>query len=91
MTLFAIDNLLLSGGRDNVVRVWDMEALVCRRVLAGHKDDILQIGGLRLAAPAAEPPTVGDRDPSPAPEPSLGALFATARCRVPSAPPPLPH
>jgi len=78
LALCAIDNLLLSGGRDNVVRVWDMEALVCRRVLAGHKDDVLQIGGVRLAAPSAEPPTIGDRDPSPTPEPSLGALFATA-------------
>lgn len=89
LALFAVDNLLLSGGRDNVVRVWDMEALVCRRVLAGHKDDVVHISGARLAAPDAEAPAIGDRDPSPAPDPSLGTLFATAR-RPPPPPSALP-
>lgn len=33
----------MSGGRDHVIRVWDMETLVCRHVLTGHRDDILHI------------------------------------------------
>lgn len=78
LALFALDTLLLSGGRDNVVRVWDMEAMVCRRVLTGHHDDILHISGLRLTETTAESAPIGDRDPSPPPDRSLGALFATA-------------
>lgn len=63
-------------------RVWDMEALVCRRTLTGHKDDVLHITGLRLSDPAAEPRSaIGEREASPPPEPGLGALFATSRCR----------
>lgn len=38
--------LLLSGGRDAVVRVWDMDALVCRRTLVGHTDTILHLAAL---------------------------------------------
>ena len=56
LTLCSLGGLLLSGGRDNIVRVWDMEALVCRRTLAGHKDDVLCIAGLRLQPPACMPP-----------------------------------
>lgn len=62
-------------------RVWDMEALVCRRTLTGHKDDVLHITGLRLSDPAAEPRSaIGEREASPPPDPGLGALFATSRC-----------
>lgn len=57
-----------------------MDAMVCRRVLTGHHDDILHISGLKLTANALECAVIGDRDPSPPPDPSLGALFATARC-----------
>ncbi|KAK9839468.1 hypothetical protein WJX81_003920 [Elliptochloris bilobata] len=54
LTLFAFNEarLLLSGGRDNLIRCWDMETLVCRRTLSGHKNDIMSIAGL---APAAGP------------------------------------
>lgn len=38
--------LLLSGGRDAVVRVWDMDAHVCRRTLVGHTDTILHLAAL---------------------------------------------
>lgn len=56
---------------------------MCRRTLTGHKDDVLQISGLRLADPAPEPcSAIGERDPSPPPDPDLGALFATARCML---------
>jgi hypothetical protein len=55
-----------------------MEAMVCRRVLTGHHDDILHISGMRLMGPTLEP-EVGDRDPSPQPDRCLGALIATAR------------
>lgn len=59
-----------------------MEALVCRRTLTGHKDDVLHITGLRLSDPAAEPRSaIGEREASPPPDPGLGALFATSRCR----------
>lgn len=66
--------------RDMYCRVWDMETMVCRRVLTGHHDDILHISGLKLTASALELAPIGDRDPSPPPDRSLGALFATARC-----------
>lgn len=56
ITLCSMGGLLLSGGRDNVVRVWDMDALVCRRTLVGHKDDVLCIAGLRLQPPSSLPP-----------------------------------
>ncbi len=36
----------MSGGRDNVIRVWDMEAMVCRRTLTGHKNDVLCINSM---------------------------------------------
>jgi len=55
---------------------------VCRRTLTGHRDDVLQISGLRLSDPAAESRIVGERDASPPPESGLGALFATARYGV---------
>lgn len=38
--------LLLSGGRDGVIRVWDMDALVCRRTLTGHTGTILHLAAL---------------------------------------------
>ena len=50
---------MLSGGRDNIIRVWDMDALVCRRTLAGHRDDVMCIAGLGL-----EPPSGSPADPS---------------------------
>ena len=54
---------------------------MCRRTLTGHKDDVLHITGLRLSDPSAEPRSaIGEREPSPPPEPGLGVLFATARC-----------
>ena len=55
---------------------------MCRRTLTGHKDDVLHITGLRLSDPAAEPRSaIGEREASPPPDPGLGALFATSRCR----------
>ena len=51
LTLCSLGGLLLSGGRDNIIRVWDMEALVCRRTLPGHRDDVMCIAGLGLQAP----------------------------------------
>ena len=97
LTLFAFSEakLLLSGGRDNLIRCWvplahtfslpalialerlasyrrdiagtrpyfhhltvlcqDMETLVCRRTLGGHKNDIMSIAGLAQEAAAAGP------------------------------------
>ena len=46
---------MLSGGRDNIIRVWDMDAWVCRRTLAGHRDDVMCIAGLGLGPPAGSP------------------------------------
>lgn len=36
-------DLLLSGGRDASIRVWDLGALCCRRTLAAHGADILHL------------------------------------------------
>ncbi|GAQ82748.1 hypothetical protein KFL_001220160 [Klebsormidium nitens] len=36
---------LLSGGRDNSVRVWDTDTRECVRVLKGHADDVLALCG----------------------------------------------
>ena len=55
MTLSSLGGLLLSGGRDNIIRVWDMEALVCRRTLPGHRDDVMCIAGLGLQPPPRTP------------------------------------
>lgn len=59
LSLCSLGGLLLSGGRDNIIRVWDMDALVCRRTLAGHRDDVMCIAGLGL-----EPPPGASADPS---------------------------
>ncbi len=71
-------------------RVWDMDALVCRRTLLGHRDDVLHISGLPLgAAGGPSPPTSrgatpdGDADGAangfdPAEEPSPGCATVTA-------------
>lgn len=38
-------------------RVWDVDALLCRRTLLGHQDDVLAISGLHLGERgAASPP-----------------------------------
>ena len=52
LSLCSLGGLLLSGGRDNIIRVWDMDALVCRRTLAGHRDDVMCIAGLALQPPS---------------------------------------
>ena len=59
LSLCSLGGLMLSGGRDNIIRVWDMDALVCRRTLAGHRDDVMCIAGLGL-----EPPSGSPADPS---------------------------
>lgn len=43
--------LLCSGGRDHLIRVWDVETLVCRRTLGGHTDDILSLSGVSVSVP----------------------------------------
>lgn len=55
LSLCSLGGLLLSGGRDNIIRVWDMEALVCRRTLAGHRDDVMCIAGLGVQPPPGPP------------------------------------
>ena len=55
LSLCSLGGLLLSGGRDNIIRVWDMDALVCRRTLAGHRDDVMCIAGLSLQPPSGIP------------------------------------
>ena len=53
LTLCCLGGLLLSGGRDNIIRVWDVKAMVCRHTLSGHKDDVLSICGLSIPGRAA--------------------------------------
>jgi len=36
-------HLLISGSRDNTMRVWDMEVLCCRRTISGHQNDVVGI------------------------------------------------
>lgn len=55
LSLCSLGGLMLSGGRDNIIRVWDMDALVCRRTLAGHRDDVMCIAGLGLESPSGSP------------------------------------
>ena len=39
-------SLLISGARDNTIRVWDLELdMMCRCTLTGHKDDVLALAG----------------------------------------------
>ncbi len=42
LALFSIGGLLLSGGRDNLIRVWDSETLVCRRTLVRNTSNMSQ-------------------------------------------------
>jgi WD40 repeat protein len=43
-----------SGGRDHLIRVWDVETLVCRRTLAGHTDDVLSLGGVSVSVSGSD-------------------------------------
>lgn len=39
-------DLLLSGGRDATIRVWDLDTCCCRRTLPGHTADVLNMSAL---------------------------------------------
>ena len=79
LSLCSLGGLLLSGGRDNIIRVWDMDALVCRRTLAGHRDDVMCIAGLSLQPPSGTPAA-----PLNPPEPDCSQVTHTPdfTCRV---------
>ncbi len=77
LSLCSLGGLLLSGGRDNIIRVWDMDALVCRRTLAGHRDDVMCIAGLSL-----QPPTRTPVAPLTPPEPDCSQVTSDFTCRV---------
>eukprot|EP00197_Chlamydomonas_leiostraca_P006097 CAMPEP_0202881342 /NCGR_PEP_ID=MMETSP1391-20130828/36395_1 /ASSEMBLY_ACC=CAM_ASM_000867 /TAXON_ID=1034604 /ORGANISM="Chlamydomonas leiostraca, Strain SAG 11-49" /LENGTH=190 /DNA_ID=CAMNT_0049564013 /DNA_START=32 /DNA_END=601 /DNA_ORIENTATION=- len=45
-------SLLVSGARDNTMRVWDMDLdMMCRRAVTGHKDDVAALAAVNLLAP----------------------------------------
>ncbi|KAG1669406.1 hypothetical protein FOA52_004057 [Chlamydomonas sp. UWO 241] len=47
LCLVSVGNLLVSGARDNTIRVWDMGMdMLCRRTLTGHKDDVTHLSVL---------------------------------------------
>lgn len=53
-------DLLLSGGRDATIRVWDLDVKCCRRTLPGHTADVLHLAVLSPKRP---------RNPAPNPAP----------------------
>ena len=62
LALLALGSLLISGGRSGLLRVWDLEALVCRRTLTGHHADVLSMAALATTTEcegAASPPDNG--------------------------------
>lgn len=67
LCLAAAGDLLLSGGRDNTIRVWDTDTLACRRTLQGHKHDVLSLATLgispNLDKSGAAPVAQGSRTP----------------------------
>jgi len=77
LSLCSLGGLLLSGGRDNIIRVWDMDALVCRRTLAGHRDDVMCIAGLSLQPPSGIPAA-----PLNPPEPDCSQVASYFRFRM---------
>ena len=75
LSLCSLGGLMLSGGRDNIIRVWDMDALVCRRTLAGHRDDVMCIAGLGL-----DPPSGSPADPSQSRDINCSQVKHMVRC-----------
>ena len=54
VTLHPTIDVLITGGRDSVARVWDMRTRHAVHVLTGHKNTVMSV-----AAQAAEPQVGG--------------------------------
>jgi WD40 repeat protein len=49
LCLLAVGNLLLSGARDNLIRVWDLDMdFMCKRTLTGHQDDVVHLSAVTM-------------------------------------------
>lgn len=73
MTLCVVGDLLLSGGRDARIRVWDLDVKCCRRTLPGHTADVLHLAALTptYSWPATDAQTHGPPQATPEGETDL--------------------
>lgn len=71
-------DLLMTGGRDSVCRVWDMRSKVQAHVLSGHDDTVCSILS-QASDPQVNPPFL---DPSPAARQHDGLRLWASRCKL---------
>ncbi len=82
LALLALGSLLISGGRSGLLRVWDLEALVCRRTLTGHHADVLSMAALVPSDCGGQPQAASDTSAAPLVCPDLNSHPIRAPCVI---------